>query len=441
MGLPIEVRTPDFELLKRATLGNALRAVSGLKEGKYVLSVSLPTGVKVGHEVSIGPDGGVNVEHLCSELAKLPTIGPFIAGHISTILDALQHDESEGRTAQELKSSPEWPVSEVLASIKSFHPGTIELKAASSTAGTAPTWVSSHNVGAIAGTMDPASSKKSDARKQPLAAARILDGTGLKPGRGAARPIRIVDGTISVRREVDGPPSTLQVLVADLPALNFVVPRGATLSGNINADGSVVVRMSTGVSVVDDILARRADGQVDEVFAVLHALGTPEVVRFAPTSPAASLAIGYGLLRSATMTEVAQTAGELSRLLPREPDAMVIAAEVAARLGNHKDALDGFLESLPIGLPSFSVGINYVVDRLRFYTRTTTKKTRVSKIDPDHNEKIDPASAKRIQRIQEFAIYMDFNIALVSYSGLDISSPDGDPVERHTVEKVLASSH
>jgi hypothetical protein len=131
---------------------------------------------------------------------------------------------------------------------------------------------------------------------------------------------------------------------------------------------------------------------------------------------------------------------ELSRLMPRDPDAMVIVAEVAARHGKHKEALKGFLESLAIGLPSFSFGLNYLVDRLRFYTRQTPKKTRVSKIDPDRAEKIDRADAKRIQRIQEFGIYMDFNIALLSYSGLDIASPDGDPVERRTIENLLASS-
>jgi hypothetical protein len=108
------------------------------------------------------------------------------------------------------------------------------------------------------------------------------------------------------------------------------------------------------------------------------------------------------------------------QLFQRLPDGAAIRAEHLARLGAHDDAVDTFLKLLDRGLPLFTDGLAYALDRLRLYR------------DTGAYERLD---AKRAQRA---SILFDELIRLAP--NVDFGSPvlmiEDDPLER--IEPALA---
>jgi hypothetical protein len=99
------------------------------------------------------------------------------------------------------------------------------------------------------------------------------------------------------------------------------------------------------------------------------------------------------------------------------PDGTAIRGEHLARLGRHDEALDVFIELAARGLPLFSDGLSYVIDRLRFYNTLGEKEFKADRL----------AQAKQLlENLQRFVPYVDFRKPILTYTGIDPSHPDGE---------------
>ena len=90
------------------------------------------------------------------------------------------------------------------------------------------------------------------------------------------------------------------------------------------------------------------------------------------------------------------------------PDGVAILAEHQAQQGNHLTALNTLLQLGERGLPIFTVGFSYVLDRLRGYVRAESENI--------------PARVL-LKQLQSYAVYTDFTKPFVTFTGTDPRNP------------------
>lgn len=199
----------------------------------------------------------------------------------------------------------------------------------------------------------------------------------------------------------------------------MVLPLGATVELRSDLADWFVPTVLTGVSAIDDLLRLRASGRVEDVASILRDLTPDDAMAWFTTHPAAAAVLGYGLLRTDSPAAIWPPFTTLSSLCPDDPDALIIAAETAARVARHDEAIEHFLAAARLGLPAFSFGLNYLVDRLRAYGPRPG--------GPDVPKEQSDALAQALDRVQMFALHQDYDMLLTCYSGADPRHPQADP--------------
>jgi len=92
------------------------------------------------------------------------------------------------------------------------------------------------------------------------------------------------------------------------------------------------------------------------------------------------------------------------------PDGLIIHAEHLARLGDHDQALQLLLTVQTRGLPIFTDGLTYAIDRLRFYSSAKDMDTEgISRI---------------LDWLNNYAAVADFSKSLLTFTGVDPQFPD-----------------
>jgi len=135
--------------------------------------------------------------------------------------------------------------------------------------------------------------------------------------------------------------------------------------------------------------------------------------------PVAAMVGAYSLLRFGELDRLHNWSQHLMDWMRWIPDGAAIRGEHLARLGRHQEALEAFLAVPARGIPMFSDGISFLVDRLRLYTSSRT----ATQFHPDH-----VAAAKELHaKITDFSSYVDFEKILTTFTGLDPSKPDTRP--------------
>jgi hypothetical protein len=166
--------------------------------------------------------------------------------------------------------------------------------------------------------------------------------------------------------------------------------------------------LATGIPIVDDMMRFRAAGRVREVAVILDSMSGRDVLRHLGSHPAASMLIGYGLLRSGDITQLSESFAVAAKRRPDIIDAAVLAGEAAARLGRHSDALAFFSAAAEAGLPAFSFGVNYLVDRLRTYGPRPG--------GPYFDEAALKLANQALEQVQPFAPAMRHGAIVTTYS-------------------------
>jgi hypothetical protein len=129
----------------------------------------------------------------------------------------------------------------------------------------------------------------------------------------------------------------------------------------------------------------------------------------------------YTLLRLGDLERLHDWTANLSDWFPWLPDGLVIRGEHLARLGRHEEAFRQFIELPARGLPFFSDGLSYTVDRLRLYLKAGLPASCRNK-----SEDVEGL----LNRLEDICNYVDFSKLILSFTGLDPLHPgDGELTE------------
>lgn len=125
----------------------------------------------------------------------------------------------------------------------------------------------------------------------------------------------------------------------------------------------------------------------------------------------------YTLLRLGQLDSLADWSQTLFESVNGLADSLIIHGEYLARLGRHREALALLTNLASRGIPCFSDGLSYAVDRLRLYTKYggdsfTVTETYLAKT--------------ALARLEEFVSFADLERSILTYTGLDPSHPDAE---------------
>jgi len=211
------------------------------------------------------------------------------------------------------------------------------------------------------------------------------------------------------------------------PGATLILTAPRALSAPVEAD------LLLGVPLVDELLKLRMKGCLDEVTAIIPKLTKSEIDAYVKDTAGAAIAAVYALLRAGDRSLALDAVRELHNCIPGAADVKVMRAETDALRGKHERALRRFISARRAGLPAFAYGVNYLVDRLRFYVQAEHKPDRLAGlgIKPDDIE----AAKEALRWVQNFALFSDFSYPVTCYTGLDPSDPDDELL----TEKALAA--
>jgi hypothetical protein len=125
----------------------------------------------------------------------------------------------------------------------------------------------------------------------------------------------------------------------------------------------------------------------------------------------------YSILRIGDIRKLRDWTSHLRDWFTWLPDGSAICGEHQARIGNHAAAIDAFADIPQRGLPIFSDGLFYAVERTKLYARGKWKESRV-----------DVKRAEGVfEALQRFAGLVRRQRPLTCYPGLDVTAPDTTP--------------
>ena len=142
-----------------------------------------------------------------------------------------------------------------------------------------------------------------------------------------------------------------------------------------------------------------------------------QLLRAKRSDPMAAVVGAYTLLRIGDLERLHEWTKNLMNWFDWLPDGAAIRGEHLARSGEHFGACQAFLKLSARGLPFFTEGLSYALERLRIYTQNNTRPNKLSSDDVMSAERL-------LNRLRAFAPYIDFDCTYVTYTGQDPSSPD-----------------
>ena len=134
--------------------------------------------------------------------------------------------------------------------------------------------------------------------------------------------------------------------------------------------------------------------------------------------PIAAVAGAYILLRLGELKRLHDWTQNLARF-DWLPDGVVIWAEHQARMGQHAGALQTLLQLPSRGLPIFSDGISYAINRLRLYFGAKDAGLPADGVEQ---------AGALLGKLQRFAAEVDFGKPILTFTGLDPNQPGDAPV-------------
>jgi len=129
----------------------------------------------------------------------------------------------------------------------------------------------------------------------------------------------------------------------------------------------------------------------------------------------------YVLLSTGMIEGLHSWTTRLSDAFPNMPDGHAVAGEVAARLGQHETALDYFLRGTSAGVPVFTAGLRFMLDRLRSYAAAVKRG--------DLTTPMGGSPSAALERLQGLAGYADFDRPLVSFTTNLSGAPGSDVLD------------
>lgn len=267
------------------------------------------------------------------------------------------------------------------------------------------------------------------ARKPVQARLRIFQGNLLQDQLLELQPAALIvssqsDQIVKFKAPSNTPALQLvQLVQPNTPPLNLALPGSGYLSGQI-----VLTRFEDKVSLDTDLDNDAAEtllryyekGNLAQT-AILtknSAVLSEDLLQGKVNDPIAACVGAYTLLRLGDLERLHDWTANLYNWFEWLPDGAAIWAEQLARLARHDQALDVLLKLSTRGLPLFSDGLSYALDRLRFYI--SVGKSRFTLLTL-------PESKDLLAKLQRYAAFVDFGKPGLTFTGLDPLHPDDEP--------------
>ena len=393
LDLPVEVRKPNLALVARSVISQPIN----IAPGTYHVSVKLPDGQELFSEVKVGkrPDTKVVLE-LEQEDEDEP----------------LHIPEIQTKGGLELKGSSNYAVEAASYGIANFLIGN---RISGAIAGGAFAGLFSSQL-EILGTSTPATAR-----------IRAFTGNLLKSDYKA-----IDTGNWKLRSvEKDGVRQfyirglngfqLVQLIQPGQPALNVALPAsdysGCFLLLTRLIDGFYSVDVHLENKSADLLLQYLEQGDVQQAMSVAtsDALSAEKLLERKKGDPIAAAVGAYTLLRFGELERLHNWTENLRNWFKWLPDGVAIRGEHLARLGEHEQALTVLLDLPNRGLPIFSSGLSYGINRLRFYQSFGERHFQKAKLEK---------AQAVLEQLQSLAAFVDFRRPLLTFTGIDPSKPN-----------------
>jgi hypothetical protein len=223
-----------------------------------------------------------------------------------------------------------------------------------------------------------------------------------------------------------GPFDLLQLLQPGQPAQNVLLPHappfGSEFTVTLGPDNRPVVTVHLRNFTAEALLRYYERGMVLQV-ENLAGKDSPEVVSEdllygKVADPIAACVGAYTLLRLGELDRLHEWTENLKNWFDWLPDGLAIRAEHLARRGQHSQALDNLLQLPDRGLPFFSDGLSFAINRLRTYISYEGE----DELAGDLNKARQVLSA-----LNPFAQFTDFSRPVLTFTGLEPHRPDDQP--------------
>ncbi|BCT67322.1 hypothetical protein [Nitrosospira sp. NRS527] len=389
---PVEIREPDYTLVSRGSLANIGDMAHSLPSGEYLTNISLPLGVNIIQPISITADGSIDLEKIAHRV-------------ISTIESSENYKAIiEHPLVTEVVKSTTFGA--ILENISYSHLNT------PASFGSLPAGLEIESMGPteqgkeIPGTVNGATTIWIRVFKDAFTESQF-NSSDPKPLLTSSKGGVCIENRTSLT-------ATLQLLQVHEPALNIIIPSQSSVVVLKSVAGVGLNTVTElGVPVVDELIRLRSAGRLSELIGVATSLTESDIISIAEVNATAAIATVYIVLQVSELTAIRKIIARLAETAP-DTDTYVLQAELAARDGQHKVALEQFLSAAEMGLPKFSFGLSKLVDRLRFYLDVEESKDTIT------GEKVFSA----LKKAQPFASRCDFNLLFTNYTGLSPAQPN-----------------
>ena len=256
----------------------------------------------------------------------------------------------------------------------------------------------------------------------------LIDGTGRLRTRSKLRrfegnvlrgPIEAVEFTAPANPYAS---QVVQLVQPPLSPLNVRLPTSPDSSAEVSLekDNLGILDLDVRLGSPDaDVLLKYLDYgelQLAATTAMSPCLQAERLLGDKERDPIAAATGAYALLRVGDLERLHDWTRNLMNWFEWLPDGLVIYAEHLARLGEHQASCRLLLDLPQRGLPIFTDGFSFAIDRLRLYTQS------VSLPREDRTE-----AAAVLDRLQPFAAHADFEAPFVTFTGLDPMRPSATP--------------
>jgi hypothetical protein len=258
---------------------------------------------------------------------------------------------------------------------------------------------------------------------------------------------------LALRAPASGQTMIAQLLQPGVAPLNMILPNGG-LNGALlilqrKIDGTVALDAHIPSAELVEAAFQNLRPQPDPINASANALlryvqrgdyhqaaemldsnslTAERLLQMKMESPIGAAVGAYTLLRFNQLERLHDWTNNLYQWFQWLPDGAAIYGEHLARQGKHIEALLVFLTLLDRGLPIFSDGVMYALNRLRTYT--SLMRTGHLKV-----ESMSEAAKSLLDRLEAFAAFMDVSRPFTTFtSGLVPSMPDDEPLSEEAFE-------
>ncbi|QDT50543.1 hypothetical protein Pan258_46220 [Symmachiella dynata] len=140
------------------------------------------------------------------------------------------------------------------------------------------------------------------------------------------------------------------------------------------------------------------------------------LLRNKTTDPIAAAVGSYTILKIGKLDALHEWTANLMNLFKWLPDGAAIRGEHVARRGEHLEACRAFLLLEQRGLPIFTEGLSYALDRLRVYSSSFSAMPELSLEERESTKHL-------LKRLERFTPFVDFDRTYVTYTGIDSVNP------------------